>query len=287
MPPSITLQFKMNSMRKLIVFLLALLSAVLAVPLLHGETVKTMPKPTGYVDDYANVFSGTAQSKMEALCREVHDKTKAQVFVVTINTLENSSIEEFANELFHSWKIGEKKTDRGILILLAIKAHKYRIEVGYGFEGILNDAKAGDIGREMVLDLKAANYDGAAETSLGDVSKIIADDSHVTFDALASLIPGIQSTPPPSIDKPQPAARTLSPGLTAIVVIILFLIIGVTIIWVLGTLFNAIAGLFRRGSSSGGSFSSDSSNSSSSVDFGGGDGGDGGDSGGGGASGDW
>jgi uncharacterized protein len=51
---------------------------------------------------------------------------------------------------------GRKGSDRGVLVLLAVDDHKYRIEVGYGLEGILPDGKVGDIGREMVPDLRPA-----------------------------------------------------------------------------------------------------------------------------------
>lgn len=87
-----------------------LLLLVTALPA-FTEKVSSMPAPTGYIDDYARVFSSPAKSNMEALSHELHDKTKAQVFVVTVNTTEGEPVETFANELFAKWKIGEKKTD--------------------------------------------------------------------------------------------------------------------------------------------------------------------------------
>ena len=116
-----------------------------------------MPAPTGYIDDYAHVLSPSAVSDMEATARELHDKTRAQVFLVTIGTLEGEPVESFANDLFAKWKIGEKKTDRGVLLLFAIKDHKRWIEIGYGLEPILHDAKVGDIGGDMVPALRARN----------------------------------------------------------------------------------------------------------------------------------
>jgi uncharacterized protein len=274
-------------MRKLTVLVLTLL-CVMACPGLRGETVKTMPKPTGYVDDYAGVFSSDARSRMDALCREVHDKTKAQIFVVTINTLDGSAVEEFSNELFHSWKIGEKKTDRGILILLAVKDHKYRVEVGFGFEGILNDAKAGDIGREMVPYLKSADYDGAAETSLSDVAKLIATDSNVTFDTLAALTPSGPPTSLPDAEQPDPASYKANRVLVWNIGIILMISAAMMgFFWFVARVIaksSKGAGHSSSGSSSSSSSDDSSSSSSSDDDF---SGGDGGDSGGGGASGSW
>ena len=148
-----------------------------------AEKVTKLPAPTAYVDDFAGVMTPDGKAKVEAICREVHDKTRAQIFFVTIQSLDGESIETFANDLFHNWKIGEKGTDRGILLLLSVKEHRRRIEVGYGFEGILPDAEAGRIGREMVPALQTANYDQAALTGVTEVAKVIAADAKVVLDS--------------------------------------------------------------------------------------------------------
>jgi len=140
-----------------------------------------MPAPTGYIDDYAGVFSDSSKSDMESLCSEVHDKTRAQIFVVTVKSLDGASVDQFANDLFHHWKIGEKKTDRGVLLLFAIQDHKYRYEVGYGLEGILNDAKVGDMRRAMVPSLKSKDYDTAITGAVDSVAQVIAADAKVTL----------------------------------------------------------------------------------------------------------
>ena len=61
--------------------------------------------------------------------------------------------------------------------------HKYRIEVGYGLEGILPDGKTGDIGRQMVPDLRAGDYDGAVTLAVGQMAQVIADDAKITLHA--------------------------------------------------------------------------------------------------------
>ena len=174
----------MRNLRRLwvILFLIAALPPLSSL----AERVSTMPAPTGYINDYAGVLTAPAKTELEDLCRELHDKTKAQIFVVTINTLDGESVDTFSNQLFHKWKIGEKKTDRGLLILLAINDHQRRIEVGTGFEGLINDAKSGDIGREMVPNLKAADYDGAVRIGVDRLAQIVAADSNVTLDAVSS-----------------------------------------------------------------------------------------------------
>jgi uncharacterized protein len=250
----------------------------------RAEKVATMPAPMGYVDDYAGVISAPAKAELEALCREVHDKTKAQVFFVTVKTLDGEAMEPFANELFHTWKIGEKKTDRGILLVLAITEHQRRIEVGYGLEGILNDAKVGDIGREMVPALKAANYDEAARIGVRAVSKVIADDSGVTLDTLGGGVA------PESLAATQPVVREQSgektmPWVVAAAPFGLFFFVFGLLVWRAvkrGVTFGGGGG-GMGGSDGGSSFGGGGGDS----DGGGFSGGDGGDSGGGGAGGSW
>lgn len=149
---------------------------------LLAESVKDIPPPTDYITDLAGVLNGSTQSDLNALCHRVDTQAHAQVFVVTVHKIDGDEpVEQFANELFAKWKIGPAKTDRGILLLFSIDDRKRWIEVGYGLEGILNDAKVGDIGREMVPDLQAANYDGAVRTGVNDVVNVIAQDAGVTI----------------------------------------------------------------------------------------------------------
>jgi uncharacterized protein len=277
-------------MRKLRWLTLALL--LLAFPRLcvHAETVAKMPKPAAYVDDYAQVLSASTKDKMESLCRELHDKTKAQVFVVTVNSLDGATIEQFSNDLFHTWKIGEKKTDRGMLLLFAIKDHKYRFEVGYGLEEILNDAKVGDMGRAIVPDLRASDYDGAATFGLNQVAQVIADDSKVQLDGLKTqetLTDSEDAAPPPPPEVAPSSESHSGRFILAILPFFFFFSLFGFVAWaVIRGVRNGTAtwGGNSSSSSDSSSSSSDSSSSSSDDSF---SGGDGGDSGGGGASGSW
>lgn len=170
------------AMRQSRTFLLVWLVGLLSVMVCRAETVKDIPAPTNYVNDYAGVLNANTQADLNALCRSVDTQAHAQVFAVTIHKLEgDQSIEEFATDLFAKWKIGTAKTDRGVLLLVSEQDHKYRIEVGYGLEGILPDGKTGDIGRDMVPDLKSGNYDGAVRTGVNAISDVIAQDAGVTL----------------------------------------------------------------------------------------------------------
>jgi uncharacterized protein len=148
-----------------------------------AETVATLPKPTSYVSDFANVMDASSKEQMEDLCKEVDEKAHAQIAVVTVHDLGGADVTQFTHDLFTKWGIGTKGTDRGILLLFAIQDHKRWIEVGNGLQGILNDAKVGDIGRSMVPQLQQGAYGAAALSGAQQVASAIAADAEVTLDA--------------------------------------------------------------------------------------------------------
>jgi uncharacterized protein len=148
----------------------------------HAETVAGIPAPTGYINDFANVLSPATKQNLEALATQVDRQAHAQIAVATIKTLENDQpVDDFANRLFEKWKVGAKGTDRGILMVIVLNPRRRWIEVGYGLEGILNDARVGDIGRSMVPYLSAGNYDQGITTGVQQIAQIIAADAGVTL----------------------------------------------------------------------------------------------------------
>ena len=107
--------------------------------------VDALVSPTSdfYVNDYANILSPETEEFVIKYSRILEEKTKSQIVVVTINSLEGKTVEEYANELFRSFGIGDEEIDNGLLILIAKEERKFRIEVGYGLEGVLPDGKVG------------------------------------------------------------------------------------------------------------------------------------------------
>jgi uncharacterized protein len=149
---------------------------------LTAETVNSLPAPTGYVNDFAGVLSPSTVQSVDALCAQVDHKAHAQIAVVTIKTIDgDQSIEEFATALEDKWKVGTKGTDRGVLMLLVMQPRRGRIEVGYGLEGILNDAKVGDIGRSMAPYARQGDYNRAVPFGVQQIAQIIAVDAGVTL----------------------------------------------------------------------------------------------------------
>jgi uncharacterized protein len=149
---------------------------------LGAEQVKDLPKPTDYVSDVAHVLSPQAVTELDSLCSQLdHSKANSQIAIVTVRNLDGEDAADWANQLEDAWKIGKKGSDKGALVLLAVDDHKYRIDVAYGLEGILNDAKVGDIGRSMVPYLRARDYDSAVTLAVGQVAQVIAADAGVTL----------------------------------------------------------------------------------------------------------
>jgi uncharacterized protein len=148
----------------------------------NAQSVDSLPKPTDYVSDYAHVLSPEAIARLDALCAQLdHSAANSQMAIVTVQSLDGDDAADYANKLEDKWKMGKKGSDKGVLVLLAVGDHKYRIDVGYGLEGILNDAKLGDFGRGMIPYLRAGDYDSAVASAVGQVANVIAADAGVTL----------------------------------------------------------------------------------------------------------
>lgn len=128
-----------------------------------------------YAQDNAGVLSPETKDYLNTLGRELQSKTKAQLTVVTIKSLEGSSIEEYANALFRQYKLGDKKLNNGCLILIAVDDHKLRIEVGYGLEGALPDGYTGRV-RDLYItpSFKKNDFDTGVKKGCNALAEKIA-----------------------------------------------------------------------------------------------------------------
>src|SRR5215472_2504979 len=123
-----------------------------------------VPYLTGRVVDEAHILSDGARAQLTSTLKAHEDATTNQVVVLTVPTLSGSDIESYANNVFHTWKLGQKGKDNGVLIVVVPNDRKMRIEVGYGLEGTLPDGAAGQIIRTwMTPAFKAGNYDKGVE----------------------------------------------------------------------------------------------------------------------------
>lgn len=136
-------------------FAACFLQFVTASPL-HALEV---PKPSGFVNDFAHVIQPVQAQRLEYLLTALEQQTGIEFAIVTLPFLEGESIEDFAVQIFEKWGIGKRKQDNGLLILAAIRDRKAHIEVGYGLEPIIPDAVAGRVSRDIIVpQFKKGSY---------------------------------------------------------------------------------------------------------------------------------
>ena len=146
---------------------------------------QNIPQAKGWVNDFAGVISKEYKEKLNSLIEELEQKTTAEIAVVTVSSIVPYDEKEYARLLFDNWKPGKKGKDNGVLVLLAIKERRWRIETGYGVEGILPDGLCGEISRNyMVPYFKEGNYGEGLYQGVLKISQVIAKDSHVSLSAL-------------------------------------------------------------------------------------------------------
>ena len=105
-----------------------------------AATSLTFPALTGRVVDGANLLSATDRAALNSDLADLETKTTDQLVVVTLPSLQGTTIEDYGYQLGRRWKIGQKDKDTGVLLIVAATERKVRIEVGYGLEGTLTDA---------------------------------------------------------------------------------------------------------------------------------------------------
>ena len=143
------------------------------------------PKPVGAVNDFANVIPAQYERDITALATDVFKKTGVAIVVCTMPTIGDDDVDSYANRLFENWGIGQKGKDNGLLIFNVTDIRRVRIEVGYGLEGIINDAKAGDVMREYILRyLKQNDYGQGFLAGTMAFANIIGKEYNVTFSSV-------------------------------------------------------------------------------------------------------
>ena len=239
-----------------------LLALALAIPL--------PAKPARYVTDNAGVIPADRLESLDQKLKVFEQRTSDQVIVYIDKRVPvGTTLEEMGAQAIHEWGVGQQKKDNGVILFLFTDDRKMRIEVGYGLEGSLTDAKSKLITSTIIKPrLQSGDYPGAVEHGVEAILNSIGGESykgsgHTVTEARVTAIPAV------------------------VPVIFLFGLIGFVVFavvygrkhgWVTGPGSGWISD--SSSSSSSGWSSSDSSSSDSSSDFGGG----GGDGGGGGAS---
>jgi uncharacterized protein len=244
---------------RLAIGIIALLYTALAVFAVN------FPALTGRIVDQANIIPAETRSAIEPKLADLEAKSGIQLVVATVTSLEGQEVEPYANELFRSWKLGEKAKNNGVLLLVAPNERRVRIEVGYGLEGTLTDALSKVIITNAITPrFKSGDFSGGISRGIDDIITVLTTDASEWQKRPSLRLDNQQTT--------DPATWLL---IAALIALVTLLIVSPGFRWLfLNLVLNILVS--SGGSRSGGGYSS-----------GGGFSGGGGSSGGGGASGSW
>ncbi len=184
-----------TSQRKTKAFTLFIVVVLLAISS-YASIPKPPDRPLNYVTDLAGLFNESELGRLNSLLRELDQKTGAQIFVLTIKSLEGEAIESFSIKMAEKWRPGQKGKDNGVLVTVSIEDRTYRIEVGYGLEGLLPDSLVGSLGRQILVPaFKQGKYSEGLSALCRELAGIIAKDYGVTIKgATVSKRPAPQNT---------------------------------------------------------------------------------------------
>ena len=141
--------------RLALIFLAALLSA----PLAQNVFCLEVPPLTGPVMDTAGIMSDEKRAELEGYLLRIDQNSSAQIVVLTIPSLQGEGLEEYSLKAAREWRLGNAEDNKGVLLLVAYKEKKIRIETGYGAEGDLTDTRCGLIIRNIIApDFQDGDY---------------------------------------------------------------------------------------------------------------------------------
>jgi uncharacterized protein len=226
-----------------------------------------LPTLSGRVVDDANILDPPTRAALDQKLADLEAKTTDQLVVVTLKSLQGTSIEDFGVQLGRAWRIGQRDKNNGVLLIVAPSERKVRIEVGYGLEGTLTDAVSKLIIENAIIPrFRANDVPGGVTRGVDDIISVLTGDAE---------------------EWKQRAAKRPDPPLPWGTILILALaMFAVVFAMSVGAMPN---GRRRRSASRWGRWGSDPwwTGSSGGFSGGGGFGGGGGSFGGGGASGSW
>ncbi|HTX34725.1 MAG TPA: TPM domain-containing protein [Bryobacteraceae bacterium] len=158
------------------------LGAVLWLALPAGWAVdwKSL-KPLGYVSDFAGVVDPAGKARLEAYAADLQRATGAQIALVTIPSLQGEPVDDVAKAIARAWGVGQKGANHRILLLLAIRDRRSRLEIGSGLESLLPRSLAGSVMQQMRPALRARQYGEALMAAAETLATAVARAQHVRF----------------------------------------------------------------------------------------------------------
>ena len=165
-------------MKKLFVFMLAMLCFCQVA--FADEISNPAPQTDIYLADGAGMLSADAKDQLLTASKDLHEQTGAQFVIVTVPNLNGQSIEEYSNDLFNNWGIGDKDKNNGILLLISKDDKKFRIEVGSGLEGTLTDAYCHNELSILKDNFKKGDFDTGVLTVSKDICASVSSGEEIT-----------------------------------------------------------------------------------------------------------
>jgi uncharacterized protein len=152
---------------------LSLIALLLLLPL-AGAAAKDVPPLTGRVEDNANLIPQDQRTRIDAQLAQFEKQTGDQIAVLTVDSLDGEAIEDFANKVGRTWKLGQKGKDNGAILLVSKSDHKMRIEVGYGLEPVLTDLQTSIIQNQVIIPhFKQNDFGGGIEAGANAILSTI------------------------------------------------------------------------------------------------------------------
>ena len=155
-----------------------------------AASARDIPPLTGRIVDLAHVLPNSTVESLTTQLAAHEAQSSNQVAVLIISSLEGEPLEEFSHRVATTWKLGQKGTDNGVLLLVAIAERKVRIEVGYGLEGVLTDIRSAQIIRnEIVPRFRVGDIPGGVTGGINAILKTIEG----TYQASEKTVPRQES----------------------------------------------------------------------------------------------
>jgi uncharacterized protein len=138
----------------------------------------TFPPFTGYVVDGAGILSPSTRAQLTETLGAFQRKTRNQVVVATVKTLEGYPIEDYGYRLGRAWGVGQKGKDTGAILLVAPNERQVRIEVGYGLEGELTDAMSKRIiERDILPAFRRGDFNGGVLAGTASILRVLGGNA--------------------------------------------------------------------------------------------------------------
>lgn len=139
-----------------------------------GTELVAVPPLTGHVVDQAGLLQATQAEALANRLRQFEQQHGSQIVVLIVPTVQPESIEQFSIRVFDAWKIGRKQANDGILLVVAVRDRKLRIDTGYGLEGAIPDAVAKRIVAERIApQLRAGDPYAGLLAGVEQIMKLI------------------------------------------------------------------------------------------------------------------